>query len=72
MNLITLEEFLYQDGNELEMKCSIYNRKEDGNGYEERKFKFISSDKGLTWALENVVNKKRAIDKGCSLFLGLL
>lgn len=58
VDLITIEEFPYQDGNVLKMKCSVYDLAEDGTGYEEKTFEFESSDKGLTWALENAFNQK--------------
>lgn len=58
VDLITIEEFPYQTGSELRMKCSVYDLTEDGNGYEEKDFEFKSIDKGLTWVLENTVNQK--------------
>lgn len=57
VDLITIEEFPYQDGNVLKMECSVYDVKNNKDGYEDRKIKFESFDKGLTWTLENTINK---------------
>lgn len=49
VDFITIEDFPFQDGDFLKMECSVYDVREDGNGYENQKIQFHSTDKGLTW-----------------------
>lgn len=52
IEILTVEDVPYYENNELKLKCSIYQIKEDNTGYEDIELIFISNDNGLTWNLE--------------------
>jgi len=51
IEILSVEDVPYYDNNELKLKCSIYQIKSDGIGYEDVELIFISKDEGLTWNL---------------------
>lgn len=53
IEIITVEDIPYYENNQLKLKCSIYQVKEDNSGYEDVELIFVSSDEGLTWNLSN-------------------
>lgn len=60
VNLITIEDFPYQDGNTLKLECSVYDVKSDGDEYENKKIEFSSTDKGLTWYFVYPIEKQKS------------
>lgn len=60
IEILTVEDVPYYDNNELKLKCSIYQVKEDHTGYEDVELIFISVDDGLTWNLGD--NDKISMD----------
>lgn len=59
VDLITIEDFPYRDSDGLKLECSVYDVAEDGNGYEDKKIEFHSSDKGLTWYFIYPIDKQK-------------
>lgn len=53
IEILTIESTPYFEKDVLKVKCSIYQVREDKNGYEDKELIFISKDKGETWNLEN-------------------
>lgn len=53
VSILTVEDVPYYEKDVLHVKCSIYQVKEDGTGYEEVELIFISLDEGLTWYIED-------------------
>lgn len=52
VDIITINAFpTFIDDNKLKLACSVYDIKEDGNGYQDYEINFVSSDNGLTWNL---------------------
>lgn len=54
INLISIEDFPYYEGEYLKLNCSIYDIKEDKTGYEDVYFSFYSKDNGMHWSLDKV------------------
>ena len=52
VDILTLDDFPYVDGNTLKMKCSVYDINVTRDGYEEMELIFLSYDNGFTWTLE--------------------
>lgn len=53
ISILTIEDVPYYENDVLHVKCSIYQVKSDGRGYEDVPLILISLDKGLTWYLED-------------------
>lgn len=53
VDFISIEDMPYFDKDNLKIKCSVYQIKSNGSGYEDKTLIFISKDNGLTWNLEN-------------------
>ena len=51
VEIMTVEKIPYYENKVLTMITSIYTLREDRNGYQNVRLKFISKDKGLTWDL---------------------
>ena len=51
IEILTVDDVPYLDNNELKLKCSIYQIKDDRTGYEDVELIFVSIDDGLTWNL---------------------
>lgn len=52
VEFITIEDLPYYENNILKIKCSVYQRKKDNTGYEDKELIFISKDDGLNWQLK--------------------
>lgn len=52
IEFITIEDLPYYEEDTLKIKCSVYEKRDDGSGYEDKKIIFISKDKGLNWQLQ--------------------
>lgn len=52
IEILTITDVPYIDGNVLKFPCSIYQIKTDNSGYEDVKLVFISTDNGLSWNIE--------------------
>ncbi len=61
IDILTIESVPYYENNDLKVKCSIYQVKEDNSGYENVELIFISKDDGLTWELE--INNDESISE---------
>ena len=53
VEFITIEDLPYYENNALNIKCSVYKRKKDTTGYEDKELIFESKDKGLNWYLKS-------------------
>lgn len=53
IEILTIESLPYFEEDILKVKCSIYQVKENHDGYENKELIFVSNDDGLTWNLEN-------------------
>jgi len=62
IEILTVEGVPYYDNNELKLKCSIYQVKDDHTGYEDVELIFISVDDGLTWNLDDNDKNKSEIN----------
>lgn len=51
VDLITIEDLPYYDGDTLKLNCSVYDVTSDRDGYQDMKIVFSSVDNGLTWNL---------------------
>lgn len=52
IEFITIEDLPYYEEDILKIRCSVYERKNDSSGYEDKELIFISKDKGLNWQLQ--------------------
>ncbi len=52
IEILTVESVPYYENNELKLKCSIYQVKDNLTGYENVELIFVSIDNGLTWNLK--------------------
>jgi len=52
IEVLTIEDVPYYENDLLKLSCSIYQIREDKNGYETKNLTFVSTDNGLTWNLE--------------------
>ena len=53
IEILTVESTPYFENDVLKVKCSIYQVREDKNGYEDVELIFISIDNGLSWNLDD-------------------
>lgn len=53
IEILTVESTPYFENDVLKVKCSIYQVREDKNGYEDVELTFISVDNGLSWNLDD-------------------
>lgn len=60
---LTIESAPYYNKEILKLEASIYVVKEDQSCYEDKKLVFESSDKGVTWNLENVNSNKIIVEE---------
>ncbi len=74
VEILTVEDVPYFENNELKLKCSIYQIKEDHTGYEDVELIFVSIDDGLTWNLSNnkismIIKENTLTDSGMTLIM---
>ena len=74
IEILTVEDVPYYENDELKLKCSIYQVKDDLTGYEDVELILVSTDNGLTWNLSNnaismMIKENTLTDSGMTVII---